>query len=107
LINVADVILTYRSQILLRDGRVVQSCCDSFIGPLEFEYIEGGGAWYLAVYEGPRGDGAERCEWVSLRDIVEIRVVGDWDEWPLVQAGSLYAERPDTWPDYLPEGRVV
>lgn len=106
MIGVAFIILTYRSRILLRDGRTVAACCDSFSGPLDYEYIEGGGAYYLPVYEGPLGDGSERCEWVSSRDVVEIRIVGDWEEWPAVIAGSKYIDRPETWPAYLPEGRT-
>lgn len=105
MIPVGDVVLTYRSRILLRDGRVVKPCCDGFYGPTSTEITEGGGAWYIPVREGPHGE-RQPCEWVSLRDVVEIRIVGDWDEWPVVVAGRFSVERPATWPDYLPEGRA-
>lgn len=104
MIDVSEVVLTFRSRVELRDGRVVKPVTDGFLGPLDTEITDGGGAWYLGVREGPHGDGALPYEFVSSREIVAIRVVGDWDEWPAVVAG--HGERPPTWPDYLREGRT-
>ena len=102
MIDVADVIMTYRTRVELRDGRIVKPVSPSLHGPTSNEITENGGAWYLVAREGPHGE-REPVEWISSREIVEIRIVGDWDEWPAVIAG--HCEEPESWPDYLPEGR--
>lgn len=102
MIHVSEVVLTFRSRVELRDGRIVKPCSDMLHGPTSNEITENGGAWYLVAREGPHGE-REPVEWISSREIVEIHVVGDWDEWPAVIAG--HGEEPEIWPDYLPEGR--
>lgn len=85
MIHVSEIILTFRSRIELRDGRIVKPCSPTLHGPTSNEITENGGAWYLVAREGPHGE-REPVEWISSREIVEIRIRGDALDWPNVQA---------------------
>lgn len=96
MIHVSEIVLTFRSRITLRDGRVVRAKSDTFLGPLEEGSHGYPGQWLIPI------DTANHA-WASIVEIAEIRIVGDWDEWPAAIAG--HVEEPASWPDYLPEGR--
>jgi hypothetical protein len=105
-VNPEDVVLTYRSQVHMKNGRVLRSLSDGFLGPMDDAFIvmaAGRGRWMAALtadgyeYDGIAEDDPKcvgpprrpRAEWLSTDDIDYVEIVGEWAEWPLAIAEGL------------------
>lgn len=96
MIHVTDIEMTYRTRIQLRDGRVVRPLNPYFMGPMPDDLVASGsrpGRWLAAVtaddrwldplpFDHPSRVGRRAIEFLSSEEIVSIRIVGEFSEWP-------------------------